>query len=375
MIYFDNAATTQLDSEVYETMCRVMKDHYGNPSSAHAAGRNSKVLIEDSRSIIAGCLDVKPSEIFFTSCATEAIATAIHGAVTSYGIRKIITTAIEHHAVTHAIEDIHKNTPVQVSFVRIDKNANLDLEHLEELLNEEEKAFVIIMHANNETGTLFPASEISKLCKEYHALFLSDMVQSMGKYENILSDHGPDITCCSAHKFHGPKGIGFLYLNENTKIAPLISGGGQERNMRSGTENSYGIAGMAKAFEVAYRDMPKNREYISNLKSYFVEKLKLNFPGLIFNASSDSKGLYNIINISVPDVYNNKLLLQKLDIKNIAVSGGSACNSGVVNASHVLSALLANTGIPAIRFSFSKYNTVEELDTVLEVLKDILFRK
>ncbi|HNW90750.1 MAG TPA: cysteine desulfurase family protein [Bacteroidales bacterium] len=375
MIYFDNAATTPLDSEVYKTMCRVMKDQYGNPSSTHAAGRNSKVLIEDSRSAIAGFLDAKPSEIYFTSCATEAITTAIHGIVTSYGIRKIITTAIEHHAVTHAIDDVHKTTPVQVSFVRIDKDANLDLEHLEELLNEEEKAFVIIMHANNETGTLFPVQEISKLCKEYHALFLSDMVQSMGKYENLLSDHGPDITCCSAHKFHGPKGIGFLYLRGNTKITPLISGGGQERHMRSGTENIYGIAGMAKAFEVAYRDMSGNREYISNLKSYFVEKLKLNFPELIFNACCDSKGVYNIINVSVPDVYNNKLLLQKLDMNNIAVSGGSACNSGVVNVSHVLSALLANTAIPAIRFSFSKYNTVEELDKVLEVLREILFRK
>ena len=375
MIYLDNAATTPLDAEVAETMCRIIKDYFGNPSSSHAAGRNSRVLIEESRSLIADLLTVKSSEIYFTSCATEAIATAIQGVVAAYGIKRIITTAIEHHAVTHTIENVHKTTPVQVSFVRIDKNANLDLEHLEELLNEKEKAFVIIMHANNETGTLFPVMEISRLCKEYHALFLSDMVQSMGKYENRLSEHGPDITCCSAHKLHGPKGIGFLYLNSRVKIAPMICGGGQERNMRSGTENIYGIAGMAKSFEIAYRNMAKNREYISNLKLYFIEKLKLNFPELIFNASCDRKGLYNIINVSVPDVYNNKLLLQKLDMKNIAVSGGSACSSGVVNASHVLSALLANSAMPAIRFSFSKYNTVEELDQVLEALKEILFRK
>jgi len=374
MIYLDNAATTPLDNEVYETMCSVMKNHYGNPSSVHAGGRNSRVLIEDSRSLIAGLLDVKPSELFFTSCATEAITTAIQGVVKSLGIRKIITTAVEHHAVIHAIEDVHKSIPVRVSFVRIDKNANLDLDHLEELLEEEEKTLVIIMHANNETGSLFPVDKISRLCKEYHAVFLSDMVQSMGKYENRLSQHGPDITCCSAHKFHGPKGIGFLYLNENIHILPLITGGGQERNMRSGTENIYGIAGMAKAFEVAYRDMAKNNEYISKLKSYFVEKLKQYFPDMVFNASCDTKGLYNIINVSVPDIYNNKLLLQKLDIEHIAVSGGSACSSGVVSVSHVLRALLANADIPALRFSFSKYNTVEELNQTLVVLKKILLK-
>jgi len=375
MIYLDNAATTPLDHEVYESMCSVMKNHYGNPSSVHAAGRNSRVLIEDSRSQIAGLLNVKPSELFFTSCATEAIATAIHGVVTSLGIRKIITTAVEHHAVIHAIEDVHKSTPVRVSFVRIDKNANLDLQQLEELLEEEkEKTLVVIMHANNETGSLFPVDRISRLCKEYQAVFMSDMVQSMGKYENKLSQHGPDITCCSAHKFHGPKGIGFLYLNENIRITPLISGGGQERNMRSGTENIYGIAGMAKAFEVAYRDMEKNRDYITNLKSIFVEQLKQNFPELVFNASCDKKGLYNIINVSVPDVYNNKLLLQKLDMEHIAVSGGSACSSGVVSVSHVLKALLANADIPALRFSLSKYNTPEELDKTLDVLKKILLK-
>ncbi|HQI71064.1 MAG TPA: cysteine desulfurase family protein, partial [Bacteroidales bacterium] len=333
MIYLDNAATTPLDAEVSETMCRIIKDYYGNPSSSHAAGRNSKVLIEESRSLIADLLKVKTSEIYFTSCATEAIATAIPGVVKAYGIKKIITTTVEHHAVSHAIENISKNAAVEVSYVRIDRNARLDLEHLKDMLNDDGKTFVIIMHVNNETGTLFPVQEISDICKEKQTIFFSDMVQSMGKFENRLSEHGPDITCCSAHKLHGPKGIGFLYLNNRIKIAPLMSGGGQERNMRSGTENIYGIAAMAKAFEVAYRDMIKNREHISQLKSYFIEKLKLNLPYLIFNAACDTRGLPNIISISVPAAYSNKLLLEKLDMQQIAASGGSACNAGIVKPS------------------------------------------
>ncbi len=375
MIYLDNAATTPLDAEVSETMCRIIKDYYGNPSSSHAAGRNSKVLIEESRSLIADLLKVKTSEIYFTSCATEAIATAIPGVVKAYGIKKIITTTVEHHAVSHAIENISKNAAVEVSYVRIDRNARLDLEHLKDMLNDDRKTFVIIMHVNNETGTLFPVQEISDICKEKQTIFFSDMVQSMGKFENRLSEHGPDITCCSAHKLHGPKGIGFLYLNNRIKIAPLMSGGGQERNMRSGTENIYGIAAMAKAFEVAYRDMIKNREHISQLKSYFIEKLKLYLPDLIFNAACDTRGLPNIISISVPAAYSNKLLLEKLDMQQIAASGGSACNAGIVKPSHVLTALGADTGLPAIRFSFSKYNTIQELNQVLDVLKEILIKK
>ncbi|HPB26279.1 MAG TPA: cysteine desulfurase family protein [Bacteroidales bacterium] len=375
MIYLDNAATTPLDAEVAETMYRIIKDYYGNPSSSHATGRNSRVLIEESRSLIADLLGVKPSEIYFTSCATEAIATAIQGVVSACGIKKIITTAVEHHAVSHAIDNLVKSAAVQVSYVHIDKNAHLDLQHLEELLNEDEKSFVVIMHANNETGTLFPVQEISDICKEKRAIFFSDMVQSMGKFENRLSEHSPDITCCSAHKLHGPKGIGFLYLNSRVKIAPLICGGGQERNMRSGTENIYGIAGMAKSFEVAYRDMAKNREHISKLKSYFSDKLKLYFPELIFNAGCDHQGLFNILNISVPAAYNNNLLLEKLDMHQIAASGGSACNAGIVKPSHVLTALGADTDLPAIRFSFSKYNTIQELDHVLDILKEILIKK
>jgi len=375
MIYLDNAASTSLDHEVYEYMVQCMKNYYGNPSSVHSPGRSSKELIETSRLLIACHLDVKPSEIYFTSCATEAINTAVAGVAFSLGIKSIITTAIEHHAVFHSIDLLNKKTPISVSFVRMDKNANLDLDHLEELLKDTEKALVIIMHANNETGTLFPVTEISRLCRDYHAFFLCDMVQSMGKYPNRLSDQRPDISCCSAHKLHGPKGTGFLFLNDNIKIHPLITGGGQERNMRSGTENIHGIAGMAKAFEVAYRDMVQNTAYISGLKSYFVENLKLNFPEIVFNASCDLKGLYNIISISVPDEYNNQAIIQKLDAYNIAVSGGSACNSGDVISSHVLRSILPDATLPAIRFSLSKYNTSEEIDQTIAILKIILLKK
>jgi len=372
MIYLDNAATTRLDDEVSEAMLGVIRNNYGNPSSVHALGRESRVLIEESRNTIAGLIKVRPSEIYFTSSATEAISTAIYGAVRDLGITHIITSAIEHHAVLHTIDAIRKQFAVQLSFVRIDKNAQLDFDHLEELLEGNPNSLVILMHANNETGTIYPVSKISKLCKNYNALFLTDTVQTLGKLNLGFDEIMPDFAVCSAHKFHGPKGAGFLYVSGRHSIKPFINGGGQERDMRSGTENTYGIAGMAKAFEVAYRDMEKNTEYISKLKSCMVQKLRSAFPELIFNADSDVAGLYNIVHVSVPAVYKNEMLLQKLDLNGIAVSGGSACSSGTTSVSHVLKAIHANADIPAIRFSLSKFNTEVELEVVVQVLKRIL---
>jgi cysteine desulfurase len=372
MIYLDNAATTRLDDEVTEVMFRVMKNNYGNPSSVHKLGRESKVIIEEARNTIAEIIRAKPSEIYFTSSATEAISTAIYGAVRDLGIMHIITSPIEHHAVLHTLDAVRKVFPLQVSFVSLDKNAQLDTEHLEELLEGKPQTLVILMHANNETGTIYPVTKISKLCKNYNALFLTDTVQTIGKLDVNFSEIMPDFATCSAHKFHGPKGAGFLYVSERVSIKPFISGGGQERNLRSGTENIYGIAGMAKAFEVAYRDMEKNTEYISKLKSYFVEQLKSTFPELIFNANSGVSGLYNIVHVSVPAVYRNEMLLQNLDIKGIAVSGGSACSSGATKASHVLAAIHANIDIPSIRFSLSKFNTEQELEEVIAVMKKLM---
>lgn len=373
MIYFDNAATTPLDPEVYESMCHAMKNIFGNPSSVHAFGRESRVVVEEARLSIADLLKVNASEIYFTSTATEAITTVIYGAVRDIGIRRIITSPIEHHAMLHAIDVMRKDYPIQVSFLSVDNNANPDYGKLDELLEaDNERALVILMHANNEIGCINAVEKVSGICKNYNALFLTDMVQTFGKYAVDLSLIKPDFTVCSAHKFHGPKGIGFLYISGNIKISPLVTGGGQERNMRSGTENTYGIVGMAKAFEVAHRDMEKNTQYISDLKSYFVEQLNTFFPGLIYHAGSDQKGLYNIISVAFPAPYKNEMLLQNLDIRGVAVSGGSACSSGAVGESHVLAAINANTEAATIRFSLSKFNTRDEVDSVVAILKKIL---
>ena len=372
MIYFDNAATTPLDQEVYETMCRVMKDVPGNPSSVHAFGRESKVLIEESRFGIAHHLKVNASEIYFTSTATEALTTAIYGALSSLGIKRIITSPIEHHAVLHAIDSVRKSFSPEVSFLNVDKNGHPDLEKLDELLADGIKSLVILMHANNEIGSINPVEQISHTCKAHKAFFLTDMVQTFGKYTNDLSSVKPDFTCCSAHKLHGPKGMGFLYIAGHVKIDPLITGGGQERNMRSGTENIYGIVGMAKAFEVAYRDMEKNTAYISGLKAYFVDQLNSAFPGLIYHAGSEHKGLYKLISVAFPLPYRNEMLPHNLDIRGVAVAGGSACSSGVLGSSHVLDALQTNVDAPTIRFSLSKFNTSDEVDQCIEVLKKIL---
>lgn len=373
MIYFDNAATTPLDQEVYTGMLHMMKHVYGNPSSVHSFGRECKVEIEEARLKIASYIKVNASEIYFTSSATEAITTAIYGAVRDSGVKRIISSSIEHHAVLHAlnsIKDIYSST--EISFIGVDKNATPNYNEIEELLMDGKLSLVIMMHANNEIGCVYDIETVSNICKKYNALFLTDMVQTFGKYQNDFSIIKPDFAACSAHKFHGPKGIGFLYVSGDIKINPLITGGGQERNMRSGTENTYGIIGMAKAFEVAYRDMEKNFHYISGLKKYMVERLKVSFPGLIYNAASDQEGLFNILSISFPKPYNKEMLIQNLDIKGIAVSGGSACSSGVVGESHVLSAIGANPQLPTVRFSFSKYNTSHEIDKTIDVLMKIL---
>ncbi len=371
-VYFDNAATTQLYPEVIDEMTLALKNNFGNPSSIHSYGRESKVLIEDARSRIANYLNVSPSEIFFTSGGTEAITTAIHGCVYEKEIQHIITSPIEHHAVLHTIKTLEKRRLVKVSMIDVDEKGNINLEELKDVLRTNVKSLVVLMHANNEIGSILPMKEVGKLCSDYNAFFLSDTVQTMGKYDNNLQDINIHFATCSGHKFHGPKGIGFLYINDDVRISPLFKGGGQERNMRSGTENIAGIIGLAKAFDIAYSSMEKTKEQIEKLKSYMASELQKNFSNLKFTANSNEKGLFTILNVSFPRNEKTEMLLINLDIAGIAASGGSACNSGVVTISHVLKEIRFNKNRVPIRFSFGKFNTKNEVDYCIEQLKNLL---
>lgn len=372
MIYLDNAATTPLDPEVIDVMAAVMKNNYGNPSSIHTFGREARVLIEDARSQIASQLNVKPADIFFTSCATEGINTIINSCVFDLGIKHIITSPIEHHAVLHAIEHLHSTGNCTFSYLNIDGKGHIDLNHLEEIVKKSEPSLVCLMHANNEIGNLLPIKDVAKLCSSGNALFLCDTVQTMGKFSIDLDNLDVHFAVCSAHKLHGPKGVGFTYVKENVKIKPMMLGGGQERNMRAGTENIYGITGLVKAFEVAHRDLGKTMEYIRDLKHNMVRMMKENFSDILFNGDSESNGLYTILNVSFPKTPKSEVLLYNLDIEGVAASGGSACSSGTVNVSHVLQTLSADDERISVRFSFSKFNTQTEIEETVQILKKVL---
>lgn len=372
MIYFDNAATTPVDKEVIETMYNVLKNEYGNPSSVHEPGRRSRVIIEDARRQVAGYLNAKPSEIFFTSCGTEALNTALWGCVNDLGIKHVITSAIEHHAVTHTLEVMKYRDLVEVHHVKLMPLGYIDMNDLEENLKQHKNALVCLMNANNEIGNLLPLDKVATLCKTYGTYFLTDTVQTIGKYRIDLGSIPVHFATCSAHKFHGPKGIGFLYIRNGIFISPLLTGGGQERQMRSGTENIQGIAGLAKAMEVAHRDMDAITEHVTGLKQYMAAELRNNIPGIGLNGDTEKKGLYGLLNVSFPKTAIADMLLQRLDMMGIFASGGSACTSGAVSESPVLKAIGADMERPAIRFSFSKYNTRQEVDECIRVLKEIL---
>ena len=291
MIYFDNAATTPLDPEVINIMTKVMKENFGNPSSIHYFGREARVIIEDARSIISSLLNVSPSEIFFTSGGTEAINMILKSCIFDLQIENIITSKLEHHAVFHTIDYLETQKKFGINYVAFDKSGRIDLDDLKKNLQKKPNSLVVLMHANNEIGTLLPIKKVSELCKEYDSLFFSDTVQTMGKFENNFKNLNLDFAGCSAHKLHGPKGIGFAYISGEIQLNPMIFGGGQERNMRSGTENIIGIAGMAKAFEVAYRDMKKNLDYLNELKLYMISELKKNISRIKFNGECQTAGL------------------------------------------------------------------------------------
>jgi len=368
--YLDNAATTRMDDEVIDFMYQIMSTHYGNPSSIYELGRQSRVIVEEARTTIADLLKVSPAEIFFTSGGTESINTIVNGVLQKDEIKRVITSRIEHSAMLKSIENSAKKYNKEVEFVSINNKGQIDLQELDNLLSTSNgDTLVSLMHANNEIGTLLPIKEVSEICKKHSALFFSDTVQTMGKYTNDLSKGYFDFAVASAHKFHGPKGIGFIYINGENKIAPFIYGGSQERNMRAGTENFVAIAAMAKAFEISYRLMDDTSEKLKGLKKHLVNRLENEIEGVSFNGEID--GLPNLLSIALPKTSHNEMILMKLDIKGIYVSGASACSSGAIKDSHVIEAIGKAKSIRPIRLAMSKYTTIEELDYFVDVLKKL----
>ncbi len=377
-VYLDSAATTQMRDEVITRITEVMREFYGNPSSTHSFGRSAKSLIENARKTVAKYLNVKASEIVFTSGGTEADNLALNSAVRDLGVQRIITTRIEHHAVLNTVQQLEEKFNIEVVYLDLDECGNADLDQLESVLkSSKKKTLVSLMHINNEVGNKLDIKRAGKICKENNALFHSDMVQSVGHYELDLSEIPVDFTAVSAHKFHGPKGVGFAFIRKNSGLKPLIFGGEQERGHRAGTESVHNIVGLEEAFKLAYDNLAEEKNYVASLKEHFVDRLKTEIPGVKFNGTCEDtkKSTYTLVNVCLPVPQDKALmLLFQLDLKGIACSKGSACQSGSDKGSHVLSAFLPEEDLkkPSIRFSFSKFNTKEELDYVVEVLKDFI---
>ena len=371
-IYFDNAATTALDPEVLEAMMPYLTQHFGNPSSIYSYGRETRLAIETARKTVAKLLGVQPRNIFFTSGGTESDNTAIAASIRDLGCNHIITSPIEHHAVLHTAEHYCACDEITSSFVNLTETGAIDYTDLENQLKQYteagNKCLVTLMHANNEIGVLLSIKKVGELCKTYGAIFHSDCVQTIGHYPVDLSRIHVHFVSAAGHKFHGPKGVGVLYVSDDVHIKPFIFGGGQERNMRAGTENVYGIVGFAKALEIAMRDYEKHSTYIKDIKAYMKKSLQENIPGVSFNDTPDS--LYTVLSACFPKTEKSEFLLMNLDMANICVSGGSACSSGTNIGSHVIHALHKDNDCTTIRFSFSKYNTKEEVDRVVKKLKE-----
>jgi cysteine desulfurase len=372
-VYFDNAATTPLDPLVIKEMQRVMENISGNPSSIHQEGRQAKTLVEKSRKTVARLLNVAPGEIFFTGSGTEADNMAIRCSINDLSVTHIITSRIEHHAVLHSV-DLCEKQGIKVSYVDLLENGHVNLLHLQALLTEPNpgKTLVSLMHANNEIGNLLDIESVGKICSETGAYFHCDTVQTIGHLPIDIKKSGIHFLSASAHKFNGPKGIGFIFIDEGVKLSPLIHGGAQERNMRGGTENTIGIAGLAMALEISYAEMDKEREHILGLKNYMIRRLRENFTDFKFNGDYEAQSLYTVLNVAFPSAIVSDMLLFNLDIEGISASGGSACSSGSDQGSHVLQALHLNNSYTSVRFSFGKYNTPEEVDFVIGKLKILI---
>jgi len=372
-IYFDNAATTSLDPQVLEAMMPYLTEKYGNPSSIYSYGRESRLAIENSRKSVAKILNAHPAEIFFTSGGTESSNTAITAAVRDLGCQHIISSPLEHHATLHTVEHLHKRGEASLSFVSLLPNGHVDLEDLEhKLANSDGKTLVTLMHANNEIGNILDIHAVGELCKLYGAIFHSDTVQTVGHFPFDLRNTPVHFITGAGHKFHGPKGTGILYINENVKINPYIHGGSQERNMRAGTENVYGVVGFTKALELATAGYEADSAYIKSLKVYMMEQLKKNLKGIAFNGDPLGRSLYTVLSVSFPKTEKSEMLLFNLDIHHICASGGSACTSGAEQGSHVIRAINNNPNQVTVRFSFSKHNKKEEIDAVVKQLKDLI---
>ncbi len=374
-VYFDNAATTPIRDEVIHRMTDVMKSNFGNASSSHSYGRSSKSLIESSRKTIAALLNCSASEIVFTSGGTEADNLVLRSIVRDLGVKEIITSRIEHHAILHTVEALEKEYHIKISYVNLDRNGDIDFDHLEALLKSSGKKLVTLMHINNEIGNKLDIQKVADLCKSNNTLFHSDTVQSIGHYEIDLQQIPIDFLAASAHKFHGPKGVGFAFIRKNSGLKASIFGGEQERGYRAGTESVHNIAGMEEAMKIAYDNLKAERDFIEELKIHFMEALKLAFPEVTFNGNSSvlDQSTYTLLNVSLPLAPEKASLLQfQLDLKGIASSRGSACQSGSSQNSHVLTQILADELLkrPSVRFSFSKFNTKEEVDYVIDVLKE-----
>ena len=371
-IYLDNASTTQIRTEVIQEMTKVLSEDYGNPSSTHSFGRNAKNILELSRKSIAKQINCTSQEIIFTSCGTESNNWILRSAVKDLKVKRIITTKIEHHAVLHTVQALQNEYDIQVDYVAIKPNGEIDVTHLAELLSQEIKTLVSLMHVNNEIGTILDIDRVGRICKQHNALFHSDTVQSIGKTEIDLQEIPVDFIVASAHKFHGPKGVGFAFVRRKSGLQPLFYGGEQEKGLRPGTEGVHQIAGMATALEYSYADLDVDRKHISDLKKYLISQLEVAFPAFKINGTED--GFYTVLNVRLPfSEDKTAMILFHLDMKGIAVSRGSACQSGSINPSHVLAEMLSGDDylMPSLRISFSHYNTKEDIDSLMEALKSL----
>jgi len=372
-VYLDNAATTPLDPEVVTAMTEVLSNVYGNPSAQHAIGRNAKGLMEMARRKIAELINAKPSEILFTSGGTEADNIVIRSAVYDLGIKNIITSAIEHHAVLTTIEELHHKGLVQMHLVKISDKGEVDLQNLEELAATFPGSLISLMHANNEIGTLLDLKKVSEIAKRHGCIFHSDTVQTMGHYKIDVQETGIDFLACSAHKFNGPKGSGFLYIKNIHKLKPIITGGGQEKNLRAGTENLHGIIGLAKALEISNSVMAEKQMRLQSFKKLMMDRIAAEIPGSGFNGVTEKDGsLYTVLNVSLPPNPAGEMLLFKLDIEGVCASGGSACSSGASAGSHVLAAIHHPDERTGVRFSFGKYTTEDDIHFAVDKLKKVI---